>query len=85
MFGISTDDLETLKKFKEKVGAPYALLSDPGGQVASQYVGLMPVVKLANRANVVVGADGVVKELVTGSDAIDPSTAIAACPAGGGS
>ncbi len=85
MFGISTDDRETLKRFKEKVGAPFELLSDPGGQVASQYVGLMPVVKLANRANVVVGADGVVKELVTGSAAIDPSTAIAACPAGGAS
>lgn len=83
MFGISTDDLDTLKQFKEKVGAPYPFLSDPGGKVASQYAGLMPVVKVANRANVTVGADGVVKELVTGSDAIDPATAIAACPSGG--
>jgi hypothetical protein len=43
----------------------------------------MPVVKVANRANVVVGADGIVKELVTGGEAVDPSSAIAACPAAG--
>ena len=80
MFGISTDDRETLKRFKEKVGAPYAFLSDPGGAVARQYAGLMAVVKLANRANVVVGKDGLVKEVVTGNDA----SAIASCPSGAG-
>lgn len=84
MFGISTDDRETLRRFKEKLGAPYAFLSDPGGQVARQYAGLVPVVKVSNRANVVVGRDGRVKELVTGSDALDPSSAIAACPSGTG-
>ncbi len=83
MFGISTDDRETLKRFKEKLGAPYAFLSDPDGRVSRQYAGLIPVVKMANRANVVVGADGVVKELVRGGDAVDPSSAIAACPAAG--
>jgi peroxiredoxin Q/BCP len=83
VFGISTDDRETLKRFKDKVGAPYAFLSDPDGRVSRQYSGLIPVVKVANRANVVVGADGIVKELVTGGDAIDPSSAIAACPAAG--
>jgi peroxiredoxin len=80
VFGISTDDQETLKRFKEKMNAPFQLLSDPGGKVASQYAGLMPVVKLANRANVVVAQDGTVKELVTGGDAVDPSSAIGACP-----
>ena len=83
MFGISTDDRETLKRFKDKVGAPYAFLSDQDGRVSRQYVGLMPVVKVANRANVVVGADGIVKELVTGGEAVDPSSAIAACPTAG--
>jgi peroxiredoxin len=84
VFGISTDDQETLKKFREKLDAPFQLLSDPGGKVASQYAGLMPVVKLASRANVVVAQDGTVKELVTGNDAIDPSTAISACPSAKG-
>jgi len=80
VFGISVDDQATLKSFKEKLNAPFQLLSDPGGKVAGQYSGLMPVVKLASRANIVVGQDGVVKEIVTGNDAVDPSTAISACP-----
>ena len=83
VIGISTDDVATLKRFKEKLGAPFPLLSDPGGKVAKQYAGLIPVVGLANRANVVVGKDGLVKEVVTGSDAVDPSTAIASCPSTG--
>ncbi len=85
MVGISADDQETLRTFKEKAGATFELLSDPDGAVAKQYVGLMPIpgVTLAKRANVVVGEDGNVKELVTGNDAVDPSSAIGACPAHG--
>ena len=84
VIGISTDDVATLKSFKEKLGAPFPLLSDPGGKVAKQYAGLMPVVGLATRSNIVLGKDGVVKEVVTGGDAVDPSTAIASCPSAGG-
>ena len=84
MIGISTDDVDTLKRFKEQLGAPFPLLSDPGGKVAKQYAGLMPVVGLATRSNIVLGKDGVVKEVVTGGDAVDPSTAIASCPSAGG-
>jgi len=84
VIGISTDDVTTLKRFKEKLGAPFPLLSDPRGNVAKHYAGLMPVVGLANRANIVVGKDGLVKEIVTGGDAVDPSSAIAACSSTGG-
>ncbi len=84
--GISADDQETLRRFKAETKAPFRLLSDPDGRVAKQYAGLMPVpgVTLAKRANIVVGKDGVVKEVVTGNAAVDPSSAIAACPAHGG-
>ena len=80
MLGISTDSVEEQKKFKEEYKLPYPLLSDANGKVAEQYGGLIPVVGRANRATFVVGADGVVKEIVTGGDAIDPNSAIAACP-----
>ena len=80
MVGISVDDLDTLRRFKEKTKAPFPLLSDPDGKVSNQYAGLMPVVKLAKRGNVVVGQDGIVKQVVTGGDAVDPSSAIDACP-----
>ncbi len=78
--GISTDDVETQKKFKESLNVPYTLLSDKDGAVAKQYGGTIPVVGLANRATYVVDADRTVKEIVTGSDAIDPAGAIASCP-----
>jgi peroxiredoxin Q/BCP len=78
---ISTDDVATLKRFKESTKAQYPVLSDAGGKVAEKYVGLLPAVKLAKRANFVVAQDGTVKEVVEGGDAIDPSSAVAACPA----
>ena len=83
--GISTDDLDTLKRFKAETKAQFALLSDSGGKVAKEYVGLMPVpgTTLAQRANVVIGEDRKVKEVVSGKDAIDPTSAVAACPTHG--
>ena len=79
MVAISTDDVATLKRFRAELKVPYPLLSDQGGKVAAQYAGVMPVVKLSNRANFVVSQDGKVKEIVAGGDAIDPSAAVAAC------
>ena len=78
--GISTDSVEDQKRFKEEYKLPYPLLSDVDGKVADQYGGRIPVVGRANRATFVVGTDGLVKEVVTGGDAIDPNSAIAACP-----
>lgn len=78
--GISTDSVETQKKFKDQYKLPYPLLSDADGKVADQYGGRIPVVGRANRATYVIGADGIIKEIVAGSAAIDPNSAIAACP-----
>jgi thioredoxin-dependent peroxiredoxin len=80
VFGVSTDSVETQKKFKTEFKLPYSLLSDPGGKVAKQYSGTMPVVGVANRANFVVGQDGKITQIVEGGDAVDPNAAIAACP-----
>jgi thioredoxin-dependent peroxiredoxin len=78
--GISTDDVETQKKFKAEHKLPYTLLSDQGGKVVAQYSGKMPVIGLAKRANFVVDQDGTVKAIVDGGAAVDPSSAIADCP-----
>ena len=78
--GISTDSLDTLKKFKAEFHLPFVLLSDADGKVADQYGGRIPVVGFANRATFVVGQDGKIAEIVTGSAAIDPTAAVAACP-----
>ena len=78
--GISVDDVETLKRFKDENQLPYPLLSDEGGKVARQYGGTVAVLGFANRATFVVDRDGTVKDVVTGSAAIEPAGAIASCP-----
>jgi peroxiredoxin Q/BCP len=80
--GVSTDSVEKLARFKAEFNLPFILLSDEKGTVVEQYPGKIPVLGVANRATYVIGQDGVVKEVITGGDAIDPSTAVAACPIG---
>ena len=77
--GISTDSVETQRKFKAQHALPYPLLSDEGGKVARLYGGVVPVVGVANRATWVIGADGRIIEVITGSDALDPTRAVSAC------
>jgi peroxiredoxin Q/BCP len=78
--GISTDSLETLRKFKDEFKLPFVLLSDEKGAVIDQYGGRIPVLGVANRVTYVIGQDGVVTQVITGSDAVDPTSAISACP-----
>jgi thioredoxin-dependent peroxiredoxin len=78
--GISVDDTATLKRFRDENRLPFPLLSDEGGKVAKQYGGTVPVFGVANRATFVLDRDGTVKEIVTGSEAVNPTSAIAACP-----
>jgi thioredoxin-dependent peroxiredoxin len=80
VFGISTDSVETQRKFKAEYKLPYELLSDPDGKVAKQYPGTMALIGVAGRANFVIAQDGTISQIVEGSDAIDPNSAIAACP-----
>lgn len=42
VFGVSTDGVETLKKFAEKYGVSFILLSDRGGRLSSQLGILRP-------------------------------------------
>ena len=80
VFGVSTDSVETQKKFKAEYRLPYQLLSDPDGKVSKQYPGTMALVGVAARANFVIAVDGTISKIVEGSDAIDPNAAIEACP-----
>jgi len=77
---VSTDSVETLKKFKSEYSLPFPLLSDSEGKVAEQYGGRIPLVGLANRTTYVLAEDGKVTEIVSGSAAIDPTSAVSACP-----
>ena len=78
---VSTDDAATLKKFKESLGAPFLFLSDPDGKVSARYGGT--TVGYSKRATFVIDKNGTVTHIDTGSAAIEPATAVNACPRAG--
>jgi peroxiredoxin len=80
VLGVSTDDLPTQKKFAESLQLPFPLLADPDGVAAKAYGVYTAGVGLAARTTFVIGPEGRVLKVVTGSDAIDPAPALAACP-----
>jgi peroxiredoxin Q/BCP len=66
--GISVDDVAAQKSFTEKNSFDYPLLSDVGGVVADQFGvkrgGLLAKLAAVKRATFVIGADGVIKEVI---------------------
>ena len=75
---ISTDDADTLRRFRASIGAPFPFLSDPGGRVAAQYAGVS--MQTANRVTVDIDGDGTISHVTQGLGAIFPSSDIKACP-----
>lgn len=86
VFGISTDDLDTLKRWAAELKLTFPLLSDADGKVAKDYGVLMDTHKLAFRTTFVIDKDGRIEYIETGGAAIDPAGAATACSrhAGGG-
>jgi peroxiredoxin len=78
VFGISTDNLPTLKHWAEELKASFPLLSDFQRKTASAYGILLPA-GMANRATFVVDLDGKIQHIEEGSAAIDPTGAETAC------
>jgi len=79
VLGVSTDDLDTQKKFAESLKLPFPLLADPGGVAAKAY-GVMSEKGYANRVTFVIDKDGNVSKVLEGKDAFDPSPALSSCP-----
>ena len=80
VLGVSTDDLDTQKKFAESLKLPFPLLADPGGKTAKAYGALMAERPMANRITFVIDKEGNVVKVLEGKDAIDPNPALVACP-----
>jgi peroxiredoxin Q/BCP len=74
------DDAETMKKFKESLKAEYTMVPDPQGKVVGAYDVRTGPLPFAQRYTFVIGTDGKVLQVQSGSDAIDPGGAIKACP-----
>ncbi len=79
MLGVSTDDLETLKKFAESQKLTYPLLSDKAQKASEAYGVLIPDRGMANRTTFVIDRDGTIQYIEQGSSAINPEGAVTAC------
>lgn len=63
--------MQELAQFAEKQKAPYAMLSDPDGSVATKYGVLDPSGKYAQRVTFVLDDQGVLRKIV---DKVDVKT-----------
>lgn len=78
VFGVSTDPLDTNKKFAESLNLEFAILSDEGGAVSKKF-GVLNERNMSNRTTFVIGKDGKIAHVESGSGAIDPAGAANAC------
>ena len=79
VFGVSTDDVETNKKFAASLGLEFALLSDPSGEVAKKYGVYNAARNVASRKTFVIDKEGKITHTEEGRDAIDISGTAMAC------
>ena len=78
VFGVSTDPLDTNKKFAESLNLEFAILSDEGGAVSKKF-GVLNERNMSNRTTFVIDKDGKIAHVESGGGAIDPAGAAAAC------
>ncbi|MFN0101843.1 MAG: redoxin domain-containing protein [Bryobacteraceae bacterium] len=80
VFGVSTDNSPSQKRFAEDLKATFPMLSDFATRnVSKEYGVLMPERGIANRTTFVVDRDGKIQHIEEGSAAIDISGAATAC------
>lgn len=78
VLGISTDDIDTQKKFAASLNLPFPLLADKDGSVSKAYG--VYILGYAKRVTFVIAPDGKIEKVLTGSDALDPTPALSSCP-----
>ena len=76
---MSTDDAETLKKFKASLSAPMSFVSDQGQALVKAYDLKTAVVGWAKRTTFVIGEGRKVLDVQEGGEALEPAGTIRAC------
>jgi len=75
------DSFATQKEFAKQNGVEYPLLSDFKREVSRAYGVLNEEGGYANRVTFVIDKQGVIRNIETGSSAIDPAGALSSCGA----
>ena len=76
--GLSVNKPEANRSFAEKLGLTFPLLCDTEKKVCRQY-GVLGFWRVAKRTTFVIDAEGIVRHIDRGSDAMDPARALQAC------
>lgn len=79
MIAVSTDELETQKKFRDSLKAPYHFVADSSAFLVNLFDVKMFLFTIARRVTFVVGPGLKVLAIQEGNDAIDPSSSVKAC------
>ena len=79
VFGVSVDSTWANKAFRESVGVDFPILSDWKKEYTRQLGILNEDSGTARRVTFVVDADGIVRHIDQGADALDPAGAVGAC------
>ncbi len=80
VFGVSTDNSPSQRKFAEEVKATFPMLSDfTKRDVSKEYGVLMADKGIANRATFVIDKEGKIQHIEEGSAAVDITGAMNAC------
>jgi peroxiredoxin len=79
VLGISTDNLPSLQRWAQELNLEFPLLSDFSRKVSAAYGVLNETRGTASRTTFVIDKEGRIQHIIQGSEAIDPSGAIAAC------
>jgi peroxiredoxin Q/BCP len=79
VIAISTDDVETSKRFRDSLKAPYHFVADEKAELVKLFDVKVFILTMAKRVTFVVGPGRKILSVQEGSDAIDPSGAVAAC------
>ena len=79
VFGVSVDSTWANKAFREQTGVDFPILSDSKKEYARTLGILNEESGTARRVTFVVDADGIVRHIDQGADALDPSGAVGAC------
>jgi peroxiredoxin len=67
------------RKFKASTGGDFPFIADASAMLTKLYQVKAPLLKIAKRTTYVIGGDGLIKKVLTGSDALDPSVALGFC------
>ena len=80
VFGVSTDNTPSQRKFSEELGVQFAMLSDFRDRGVSKTYGVLNEERgVSNRATFVIDTKGVIQHVEEGASAVDVMSAADAC------